>query len=87
MLARPSIAGRARVGSVLSASVGTWSGTDVKLTPTWLRCRGGSCWEMKIGRRYRLRAADRDFRMRLSVLASNALGSRTALSKPTQVVR
>jgi Subtilase family len=86
-LTRPSIAGRARVGSVLTARLGTWSGTDVKLTPTWLRCRSGSCGAMKIGARYRLRAADRGFRMKLSVLASNALGSVTAFSRPTQVVR
>ena len=84
---RPSIAGRARVGAVLSARLGTWSGTDVKLTPTWLRCRSGSCWAMKIGLRYRLRAQDRGYRMRLSVLGSNALGTATAFSKPTAIVR
>jgi Subtilase family len=86
LLTRPSIAGRARVGSVLSARLGTWSGTDVKLTPTWLRCRD-SCIATKIGARYRLRAADRRSRIKLSVLASNALGSTTAISRPTVVVR
>jgi hypothetical protein len=86
-LTRPSIAGRARVGSVLTARLGAWSGTDVRLTPTWLRCRSGSCWAIKIGSRYRLRAPDRGFRMKLSVLGSNALGSTTAFSKPTRVVR
>lgn len=86
-LSRPSIVGRARVGSVLTARLGAWSGTDVKLAPTWLRCRSGSCWAMKIGSRYRLRAVDRGFRMKLSVLASNALGSATAVSRPTAVVR
>jgi hypothetical protein len=86
-LTRPSIAGRARVGSVLTARLGTWTGTDVKLTPTWLRCRSDSCWAMKIGKRYRLRPVDRGFRMKLSVLAANALGSTTALSRPTSVVR
>lgn len=86
-LTRPSIVGRARIGSVLSGRLGTWSGTDVRLTPTWLRCRSGSCWAMKIGSRYRLRARDRGYRMRLSVLASNALGTTTAFSKPTAIVR
>jgi hypothetical protein len=86
-LTRPSIAGRARVGAVLSARLGTWTGTDVKLTPTWLRCRSGTCWAMRIGLRYRLRALDRGYRMRLSVLGSNALGTATAFSKPTAVVR
>ena len=83
---RPSIVGRARVGALLAARLGTWTGTDLRYAVSWLRCRG-SCTEIKVGPRYRVRAADRGYRLRASVLASNAVGSATARSKPTSVVR
>ncbi len=82
----PSIVGRARVGALLSARLGTWSGTDLRYSVSWLRCRG-SCSEIKAGPRYRVRAADRGYRLRASVLASNDVGSATARSQPTAVVR
>jgi hypothetical protein len=85
-LARPSIAGRPRVGAVLVARPGSWAGTDVRLSMSWLRCRG-SCVEVKVGPRYRVRPRDRGYRLRLSVLASNPVGTASAFSKPTNVVR
>jgi hypothetical protein len=75
-----------RVGTLLTARTGTWAGTDVELSISWLRCRG-SCTEIKTGARYRVRARDRGSRLRIAVLASNSLGSATAYSKPTAVVR
>ena len=85
-LERPSIAGRARVGTLLSARLGTWVGTDLRFSTSWLRCRG-VCTEIKAGASYRVRAADRGYRMRAAVLASNSVGSVSARSKPTAIVR
>ena len=83
---RPSIVGKPRVGALLSARLGRWTGTDLRFSVSWLRCRG-SCAEIKVGPRYRVRAADRGYRLRTSVLASNDVGSASARSKPTSVVR
>ena len=82
----PSIAGRARVGTLLIARPGTWAGTDLRFSTSWLRCRG-ACTEIKPGARYRVRAADRGYRLRVAVLAANSVGSVSARSKPTAVVR
>ncbi len=84
---RPSIAGRAQVGALLTARLGTWAGTDLRLSTSWLRCRGGVCTQIKPGARYRVRAADRGYRLRVAVLAANSVGSVSARSKPTAVVR
>ena len=83
---QPSIAGRARVGALLTARPGTWAGTDLRFSTSWLRCRS-SCTQIKAGARYRVRTADRGYRLRIAVLASNAVGSVSARSKPTAVVR
>ena len=83
---RPSIAGRARVGAELTARPGAWAGTELRFSTSWLRCRG-SCTEIKAGASYRVRAADRGYRLRVAVLASNTVGSVSARSKPTAVVR
>ena len=85
-LERPSIAGRARVGAVLVARHGTWSGTDLRFSISWLRCRG-SCTEVKAGAAYRVSQRDRRYRLRVAVLASNPIGSASALSKPTNIIR
>ena len=82
----PSIVGRARVGALLTARPGTWAGTDLRFSTSWLRCRG-VCTEIKAGTSYRVRPADRRYRLRVAVLASNAVGSVSARSKPTAVVR
>ena len=83
---RPSIVGRARVGTLLTARPGSWAGTDLRFATSWLRCRG-VCTEIKPGARYRVRGADRGYRLRVAVLASNSVGSVSARSKPTAVVR
>jgi hypothetical protein len=83
---RPSIAGRPRVGALLTARPGTWSGTDLRLSISWLRCLG-VCTEIKKGARYRVRAGDRGYRLKVAVLAANEIGSASAVSKPTAVVR
>ncbi len=86
-VARPSIAGAPRVGSRLVAHRGTWTGTSLGFSVSWLRCRRGVCAEAAEGARYRVRARDRGFRLRVEVLASNALGGASAFSLPTLVVR
>ena len=71
---------------LLTARPGTWAGTDLRFATSWLRCRG-VCTEIKAGARYRVRAADRGYRLRVAVLASNSVGSVSARSKATAVVR
>ncbi len=85
-LERPSIAGGVRVGALLVANRGTWSGTDLRFSVSWLRCRG-SCTQIKTGTAYRVRPRDRGYRLRVTVLASNSVGSASARSTPTSVVR
>jgi len=86
-LLRPSISGTPALGARLVARRGTWVGTDLDFAFTWLRCRQGACAEAARGVRYRVRPRDRGFRLRVEVLASNALGSSSARSAPTSVAR
>ena len=82
VLARPTIAGRARVGSRLVAKLGGWHGSRVRFVVNWQRCRAG-CVQVASGRTYRPTAKDRGARLRVEVIASNALGAVTALSPRT----
>jgi hypothetical protein len=92
----PAISGRAEQGVRLSASRGTWTGTNpISYAFQWVRCGadggepdGGNCTIISgaTGDRYRLTSADVGSRMRVRVTAMNADGSRTAASNPTAVV-
>jgi len=84
---RPSVAGEPRVGALLTARRGTWSGTGLSLSLRWLRCRPAACTEAGTGARYRVQAGDRGFRLRVEATASNLLGTAAARSVPTPVVR
>jgi hypothetical protein len=84
--ARPSIAGRPRVGARLVARVGTWEGTDLRYSIVWHRCRQG-CSPAGRGPRYRVRPRDRGWRLRAEVTATNELGAGTAFSRQTARVR
>jgi hypothetical protein len=94
--AEPAISGRAEQGRTLSASRGSWSGTEpITYAYQWVRCGadggrpdGGDCAIVSgaTGRDYRLGSADVGRRIRVRVTASNADGSRTAASNPTGVV-
>ena len=86
-LVRPSIVGRPRVGMRLVARTGTWEGTDPKLVANWQRCRNKVCDQVAIARSYRPRARDRGFRLRVEVVATNSVGTATASSPLTSVVR
>ncbi len=81
-LTRPSIAGRPRVGAVLVARPGSWAGSELTYSVSWQRCKG-ACAYAAVGPRYRVRARDRGYRFRISVSASNAAGSVTAVSART----
>jgi hypothetical protein len=86
LTARPSIAGRARVGARLVARVGAWEGTSLRHTITWHRCRQG-CSPAGRGAAYRVRQRDRGWRLRVEVTAANDLGAVTAFSRQTARVR
>jgi hypothetical protein len=93
---QPTISGRAEQGVRLTASTGTWTGTQpISFAYQWVRCGvdggqpdGGNCALVSgaTDRRYRLVSADVGFRMRVRVTATNADGSRTAASNATNVV-
>ena len=93
----PTISGRPIVGSVLTASNGSWSGTGpFNYTYQWLRCpasggggNGEGCDAISGAtfRRYTARQADVGHRLRVRVTAANADGSATATSNATAVVQ
>lgn len=94
--AEPRITGSASVGSTLTASQGSWSGSPTSYAYQWVRCArdgglpsGADC--AAIGgattTRYVVASADVDHRLRVRVTASNADGSRTAASNATALVR
>jgi hypothetical protein len=85
-LSRPGIAGRLRVGERLAVRLGRWEGTSLRFAVRWLRCRS-SCGQAAVGRAYRVRARDRGHRLRVEVVASNAVATATALSERTGLVR
>jgi hypothetical protein len=85
LLARPAIVGRARVGVRLVARHGRWQGTNLRYVVNWQRCRG-ACLQVATGHAYRPTARDRGARLRLEVVAHNALGAATAFSARTGVV-
>lgn len=94
--AEPAISGRAEQGATLTASTGTWAGTQpISFAYQWVRCGtdggqpdGGNCAIISraTDRRYRLVRADVGSRLRVRVTATNVDGSKTVASNPTGVV-
>ena len=94
--AEPAISGRAEQGATLTASNGTWTGTQpISFTYQWVRCGadggqpdGGNCAIISraTDRRYKLVRADVGSRLRVRVTAMNTDGSKTAASNPTSIV-
>jgi hypothetical protein len=85
----PTIAGRPRVGQTLTADPGAWSGTNLALTYTWLRCIK-SCWSARtVGHRlaYLLRSSDRGARIKFVVTAVNDLDTISAATPLTARIR
>lgn len=87
----PSISGTARVGRVLEGTRGSWTGAE-SFSFRWMRCdpdgsqaNASDCDAISdaTGTDYRVRSADRGFRLRFRVTATNADGSSTAASNAT----
>jgi hypothetical protein len=87
--AGPSMRGAFVTGAVLTANRGSWSGRQpIRFSYSWLRCdtAGGNCAAVGNGGTYRLGTADVNHKMRLRVVATNAIGSQTAESGESPVV-
>jgi Hypothetical glycosyl hydrolase family 15 len=86
----PVISGMAQVGSQLSTSAGTWSGSPTSYTDEWRRCdsSGGNCTAISgaTGTDYPLTSADQGATIRVAVTASNSSGATTSVSTQTSVV-
>jgi hypothetical protein len=88
----PTISGSATIDSTLTASPGSWSGSDPKsYVYQWQRCdaNGNNCANFGEARgktTYNLDTKDSNHRIRVSVTASNSDGSANATSAPTAVV-
>jgi hypothetical protein len=94
--AEPRITGAASVGSTLSASTGSWTGSPTGFAFQWMRCPAGGgrsdasdC--AAIGgattSKYVVATADVDHRIRVRVTAANADGQQTVASNATPRVR
>jgi hypothetical protein len=87
--ALPAISGTASVGSVLTASTGSWSSTPTSYIYSWHRCNtaGASCINIGVSsNKYALVAADQGKTLRVGVTATDAVGSGKATSLPSVVV-
>ncbi len=86
----PAIFGAPNAGQVLYAEAGVWGGTDVGIAVQWELCNssGGSCTEISGATRseYEPTESDIGYTLRVSVHASNELGSATATSSATAVI-
>jgi hypothetical protein len=88
----PSVAGEAKPGGLLVASGGDWSGTTpLSLAYQWVACNaaGFNCTNLagQTGQVLLLTSRDIGSRIRVIVTATNAVGSASALSSLTPVVR
>lgn len=97
----PSISGTAKKGRTLTASAGTWTGTDVVASYQWYRCTkkayttkssapssSDKCTKLsgKTSATYKLTSSDRGKYMRVTVKGTTLLGSVYATSKTTSKV-
>ena len=83
------MSGTTRVGSRLSASAGSWSGTGLTFSYAWQRCdaAGTNCATTNVaGSSYSLTNADAGATLRVVVKAQNAAGTASATSAATAVV-
>jgi parallel beta helix pectate lyase-like protein len=87
----PTVSGTAQAGQTLAADAGFWSGSEAAVySYLWMRCdaAGANCAPISgaTARTYVLSSADVGHTMRVSVRASNSVGSNSADSAPTSVV-
>lgn len=88
----PAITGDARPGGILVASGGAWIGTaPIAYTYQWQSCNsaGAGCSDLvgQTGQLIHVPSSAVGTRMRVLVAATNMVGSATAASEPTGVVR
>ena len=91
--APPTVSGEAVVGSTLSSTTGTWTGTEpIVYDYRWRRCNasGANCVDLGGGlandQTYVVRSGDVGFTLRVRVTARNSDGNASAQSLPTQRV-
>jgi hypothetical protein len=88
--APPTVTGTPQQGQTLTATTGTWNGSPTTFTYQWQRCdaAGTTCADVPLATAftYPVTGADVGWRLRVAVVAQNAVGSATATSEPTAVV-
>ena len=87
----PTISGNAQNGQILSASAGTWTGTEpLSRGFQWRRCdaAGAACIDIAgaSAASYALTTVDVGSRIRVTVTGSNSVGTATSTSDATAVV-
>jgi hypothetical protein len=86
----PTISGTTTVGSTLTASPGTWTGTSITFAYQWLRCdtAGANCSPITNATTttYVLANEDVGHTLRVAVTATDATGPRTVTSAQTATV-
>lgn len=87
----PTVGGTAQVGQTLTATSGSWAGSQpMSFSYQWQRCdgTGSSCANVSgaTGSTYALASADQGSTLRIVVTATNSAGSASAQSSVTPVV-
>lgn len=84
----PAVSGTAKVGSTLTVSNGTWTGSPTTFSYQWQRCTTTSCANIsgETQKTYVVTSTDVDHALRAVVTATNADGLSTANSNKTSVV-
>ena len=87
----PTISGTAQEGQTLTANEGNWNTSPLNFTYQWSRCdqNGKSCAAISgsVGKSYQLQSVDVGNTLIVTVKATNNLGSDSAASDPTAVVK
>ena len=89
--ARPTISGTAKVGQLLTAENGNWTGNPTSFAYQWQQCDAdvAICTNIAAatGKTYTVPSADVGFRLRVLVTAKNAKGSTAVPSTLTDIVQ